>query len=144
MVTAADFNPASIGVPEVASAAGLGALDGDAFLKLMVAQLKYQNPFEPLDQSQMLQQTAALSMVEVLQRLAGSQSVLMGVQQATMATGLIGKEVTAINGAGEKVTDIVRNVSFTADGPLLKIGEEEIPIGNVVKVKDVDPDGTGS
>jgi flagellar basal-body rod modification protein FlgD len=114
---------------------GLGALDGEAFMQLMVAQLKYQNPFEPMDTSQMLQQTASLTTVETLQELAASQRVLMGLQQATMATSLIGQEVKAITLTGEEVSGTVEGVNFTADGPLLTVDGEEVPIGNVTEMR---------
>jgi flagellar basal-body rod modification protein FlgD len=130
--------------PEMSSSSspGLGGLDGEAFLKLMVAQLRYQNPFEPMDSSQMLQQTAALTTVETLQTVAGNQAVLMGLQQASVATSLLGMEVKAINAGGEEVSGTVSGVSFTADGPLLRVDGQDIPVGNVIKVMESGSDGT--
>ena len=118
-------------------ATGLGALDGQAFLKLMVAQLKYQNPFEPMDTSQMLQQTASLTTVETLQSVASNQTVLMGLQQASMATSLLGEKVSALAADGSKVVGTVDGISFTADGPMLRIGDQDVPLGNVTKVNEL-------
>jgi len=44
--------------------------DKDTFLKLLVAQLKYQNPMEPVDSSQFMAQTAQFTMVEKLEAMA--------------------------------------------------------------------------
>lgn len=114
---------------------GLSALDGDAFLQLMVAQMKYQNPFEPMDTSQMLQQTASLTTVETLQQVAAGQRALMGIQQATVASSLMGKEVKALSLEGAEITGPVEKVNFTADGPILTINGEEVPIGNVIELR---------
>jgi hypothetical protein len=44
-------------------------LDQDAFLKLMVAQLRYQNPMSPADPQAFLAQTAQFTTVEKLTQL---------------------------------------------------------------------------
>ncbi len=45
------------------AAVGSGRLDQAAFLRLMTAQVAAQDPFKPLDQSQMLAQLAQFSQV---------------------------------------------------------------------------------
>ncbi|HXF73242.1 MAG TPA: flagellar hook capping FlgD N-terminal domain-containing protein [Actinomycetota bacterium] len=128
--------------PDPSTATGLGALDGQAFLRLMVAQLKYQNPFDPMDTSDMLQQTAALTTVETLQRLASTERLLMGLVEASVATSLIGRHVSALDASGEEVTGVVTEVGFTADGAVVRIGDEEVPVKNLVGVKGSGPEGT--
>ena len=48
-------------------------VDKDMFLKLLVAQLRYQDPSNPVDSSQFLSQTAQFSMVEQLAAMTTSQ-----------------------------------------------------------------------
>lgn len=124
--------------------AGIGALDGDAFLKLMVAQLRYQSPFEPLDTNQMLQQTATLTTVETLQQLAQAQRVLMGLQQSSMAASLLGKQITALDATGAEVKGTVASIGFSVDGPVLRVGDKEVPIGNVTSMTGTGSEGTGA
>ena len=45
-------------------------LDRDAFLKLLVAQLKYQDPSKPVDASEMISQSASLSVVDKLDQIS--------------------------------------------------------------------------
>jgi Flagellar hook capping protein - N-terminal region len=45
-------------------------LGKDAFLQLLVAQLKYQNPLSPMDGTEFVAQTAQLTMTEKLSELA--------------------------------------------------------------------------
>ena len=78
----------SNGTAAVGSAAKDGSkLDKDAFLKLMVAQLKYQNPMSPTDPSAMMAQTAQFTMVESLQAISQSQSDASAWQRVVAGPG---------------------------------------------------------
>lgn len=120
--------------PSSSFAGSLGGLGGDAFLKLLVAQLKYQNPMEPSDGSQLMQQTAQFTQVETLQQLAAAQQQLMGLSQFSLAVGLSGKQVTAVGPTGSTVSGEVQGIRFTADGPQLEIDSQWIPLSNVLEV----------
>jgi flagellar basal-body rod modification protein FlgD len=72
------------------------SLNQEDFLKLFMAQLKFQNPLEPMDNFQMATQLAQFNTVDALTRmnetmtqLAASQNSMNNVQVA----GLIGKKV---------------------------------------------------
>ncbi len=119
----------------------LGQLGSDAFLQLLVAQLKYQNPMNPSDSTAMLEQTAMFTTVETLQQIAAMNQTLMGFQEVTMAMGVVGKHVTALSLEGIQVEGNVESVRFTADGPFLNLDTgEEIPMVNVITVS---PPGEG-
>ena len=115
---------AQSGRVESASANALGSLGGDAFLKLLVAQLRYQNPLEPTGANELMQQTASFSQVETLQALASTQQQLAGLSQFSLAVGLAGKEVAAVGATGQAVVGPVDGVRFG----------EWIPLSNVVEV----------
>lgn len=66
------------------------------FLELLVAQIKHQNPLEPLDGTQYVSQLAEFANVESLQAMKISlnkNSNLLESMQALEATALIGKSV---------------------------------------------------
>ena len=121
------------------AASGLGALDGEAFLKLMVAQLRYQNPLEPTDASTMMQQTAAFTQVETLQKLAASQQTMLGMSEALMASGLVGKAVSAVRGDDTVLHGAVDGVRFTTEGPMLAVDGEEVAMAAVVSIGAATP-----
>jgi flagellar basal-body rod modification protein FlgD len=117
------------------AASSLGQLDSDAFLKLLVAQMKYQNPLSPTDASGMLQQTAQFTMVETLKAIAQTNQSLLGSEQTNLALGTVGKQVNAYTTDGDAVTGVVNTVRFTADGPMLELESGlEIPLANVIEV----------
>jgi flagellar basal-body rod modification protein FlgD len=77
-------------------------LGKDDFLKLLVAQLKNQDPQSPMNADQMAAQLAQFSSVEQLQNIAQSlekqqalQSTLLSEVAAGSAVATIGKSVTA-------------------------------------------------
>lgn len=122
------------------SGSGLGQLDSDAFLKLLVAQMKYQNPLAPTDASAMLAQTAQFTTVETLQAISETNQALLGFQQTSLAMGTVGKEVYAYTTQGTAVTGVVETVRFTVDGPMLELDSGiNIPLANVIEVSTAPP-----
>lgn len=113
----------------------LGQLDSDAFLQLLVAQMKYQNPLSPTDASAMLEQTAQFTTVETLQAISETNQSLLGFQQTNLAMTTVGKEVNAYSLQGSLINGTVETVRFTADGPMLELDSGiEIPLANVIEV----------
>ena len=77
-------------------------LDKDAFLNLLVTQLQYQNPLEPMQDQEFVSQLAQFSQLEQLENMSSTLATnsevnyLMSQSIAnTMATTLIGKTVVA-------------------------------------------------
>ncbi|HWH33279.1 MAG TPA: flagellar hook capping FlgD N-terminal domain-containing protein [Egibacteraceae bacterium] len=114
--------------PKSSAVQSLGGMDSDAFLKLLVAQMRYQNPMAPTDGAAMLQQTAQFTQVETLKQLATAQKELLSYHQASVASSLVGKEVTAVKDDGTEVTGTVDAIRFTSDGPVLRMGELELSL----------------
>ena len=54
----------------------------DTFLKLLVAQLKYQNPLEPTDSAAFMAQTAQFTVVEKLDALTKNNAELLSTNRA--------------------------------------------------------------
>lgn len=97
----------------------LGQLDSNAFLKLLTAQLRYQNPFSPSDPSAMLGQVATYAQVEALQKIQAAQASTTALEQARMAGEMMGKRVTGTDANGTALSGIVASARFTASGPML-------------------------
>jgi flagellar basal-body rod modification protein FlgD len=97
--------------------AGMGK---DTFLKLLVAQLKYQNPLQPADGAQYMAQMAQFTQVEKLADLQQSQTSLLSWQRTVAGQGMIGKDITAtLSATGESVTGHVTGLKLTDAGPRL-------------------------
>ncbi len=71
-------------------------LGKDDFLKLLVTQLEYQDPMDPVSNEEFIAQTAQFSALEQMQNLNATMTDLMALQRATgnaVLVGYIGKSV---------------------------------------------------
>lgn len=118
-----------------AGSSALGGMDSEAFLKLLVAQMRYQNPLSPSDPSDMMLQTAQLTQLETIQQLATLQRRDLGLQEAVLAAGMVGSEISAPAADGTTVTGTVDGVRYTVAGPVLDVGGTDVPLGDVTEVR---------
>jgi flagellar basal-body rod modification protein FlgD len=107
----------------------------DTFLKLMVAQLRNQDPMNPQDSAEFLAQTAQFTSLEKLDAVAQQTSQALAAQMAFGASTLAGRSVTFLGEDGvTEVTGTVDTVRFTATGPVLSVGDVDVPISSVTAV----------
>ena len=122
-------------MPQSSSQTG-AAPDKEMFLKLLVTQLRYQDPLNPTDSSQFLAQSAQFTSLEKMQDVADRTGALLGAQMAFGASGLVGRTITYQIADGTTSNGIVNGVSFGPEGPVLDVNGEQVPIGSVVSVTD--------
>jgi flagellar basal-body rod modification protein FlgD len=92
---------------------GTSTLGYDAFLKLLTAQMQYQDPTKPMDSTQFVSQLASFSNVEQSVKMNSKLDALITSTALNQADGLIGKTVTS---ADEKITGKVASVRIFSDG----------------------------
>ncbi len=78
----------------VAAAADQGQLSSQQFLQLMVAQLQYQDPSNPVDNSTLMNETATLNQIQTMQQLATASASQMQAEQQQTAANMVGKTIT--------------------------------------------------
>lgn len=108
--------------------------NSQTFLKLLVAQLKNQNPTNPVSGTQFIAQTEQLAMVQTLNTMSSQQSQTLSTDQTLASTNLIGKQVTALTHSGSKIMGTVQSVQITSTGPILSIAGQNIPLSAVQEV----------
>ncbi len=111
---------ASAGLPSIASA--LGGDISDLFVKLLVAQIRNQNPLEPTDPAAFVGQLSQLSQVEALRLLAdqgtASASAMASMQVITLGSQ-VGTDVTVQTSQVQLDKEPVQ-VDFTLSSPSTK------------------------
>lgn len=86
------------GTKTAAAATGSAAELSDRFLKLLVTQLKNQDPMNPMENAELTSQLAQMSTVEGVNKLNASMDGLVSQMRATQAlqgASLIGRQVLA-------------------------------------------------
>ena len=109
------------------------AMDKDAFLQLLVAQMKYQDPLQPTSNTEYISQYAQFSQVEQMNNMAAS----MDLQRASQ---LVGKEVyvktTGSNGETKYVQGKVDYVVYENNKAYLAINESLYSIDDLDTIHD--------
>lgn len=110
----------------------VGDLDYNAFLKLLIAQLKNQDPTKPMDATQFVAQLAAFSQVEQSIAANGKLDALLTSSALSIADAVIGRTLTSADGGvGGKVI----SVKITGAGPIAILdGGNEIALSPGVVV----------
>jgi flagellar basal-body rod modification protein FlgD len=105
-----------------------GTLGQEGFLQLMVAQLQEQNPMEPGNSNEYINELATFTELEQTTNLANSSELSGAVQ-------LIGHEVSYTNSLGKLVTGTVEGVQRTSSGMTATIGGQTgIEVSKVTQV----------
>src|SRR3954462_1947700 len=65
----------------------------DAFLKILLTQLKFQDPLKPVDNQQFLAQLAQFSAIEINRQQSEKIDSLLQLNSSGQAIGLLGQQV---------------------------------------------------
>lgn len=117
---------------------GQSNLGKDEFLKILIAQLKNQDPTQPLQDKEFIAQMAQFTSVEQLTNMATEMKMLR--QSIGFASGLIGKNVSwaSIDASGNSAvkSGIVDSITFKNDKQFATVGKEEVSLDKLVRIEN--------
>lgn len=103
---------------EVPRNAGIGQED---FLRILLAQLRFQDPLKPVDNQQFVAQLAQFSALELNRQQSEKLDQLLVMQATDQAVALIGKTVEMRTAQGASVVGNVSAISFASGEPRLTV-----------------------
>ncbi|MBM7854215.1 flagellar basal-body rod modification protein FlgD [Desulfohalotomaculum tongense] len=109
-------------------------LDKDAFLRIMIEQLKNQDPTSPMDSDKFISQMAQFTMMEQLTNMNSRFEDLLQWQQLNYGSSLIGRKVLLVDGEGT-VTGPVDKVQVTNGSVKVVVGGTAYDINKIVSVE---------
>jgi len=116
-----------------ASAAPVAKLDYNDFLTLLMAEMKNQDPTQPMDPSQMVSQLATVSEVGQSVQMNANLSALLTSTSLSQAESLIGKNITSADGSA---SGQVTSVSVTSAGAVATLANGvTVPLADGATVK---------
>jgi len=93
------------------SSGSYNELDIDDFLKLLISELQNQDPLDPMDNSEMVQQIGQIREIGATDELTKTLSSLSSSQELVTASSLIGKSVEGLAEDASAVDGIVDRIT---------------------------------
>ena len=112
----------------------LRGLDMSEFLKLMIAQLQNQDPLQPLDNAEILQQISQIRQIGESQKLTNTLDSVLLNQNLSSASSLLGKNIKALTDDGTPVDGFVDRITVTGGTPRLHVGDLEVGLNNLSEI----------
>lgn len=120
-------------VPAIGSSTGTQStvskaqtVDYQSFLRLLVAQMKNQDPTAPMDSTDYVAQLATFSQVEQSVQINAKLDGILQASTFAQAGDLIGREIESADG---KIKGTVESVRLYSDGIMAKLTDgQELPV----------------
>jgi flagellar basal-body rod modification protein FlgD len=117
------------------SSARQNSVERDAFMELLMMQVKSQDPLNPMDSAQVFDQLAQLSTLEQLWSIGETLESGNSTQQLANGALLIGRYVEANSVDEGRISGLVDQVRMVSGRVWLKIGEKEVHLEDVLSVQ---------
>ena len=121
-IPASDISPAAAALASTSPKKNASQLGKEDFLKLLIAQLKNQDPSNAQDMESMTQQMTQFSMLEQLTNMSEASTTTSVSLARTHAVELLGKTVSFRAKDGTTQQGVVEHVDVTTAAPKLTIG----------------------
>ena len=118
-------------------------VDYQSFLRLLVAQMKNQDPTSPMESTDYIAQLATFSQVEQSVQMNKKLDEMLQASSLAQASGLIGRVIETMDG---KVSGVIKQVEIYSDGVMAVLEDgKKVPITPGVIIRDANftpPDDT--
>ena len=115
-------------------------LDIDQFLKLLISELQNQDPLDPMENSEMVQQIGQIREIGATDQLTRTLSNLSSSQELVTASGLIGRTITGLADDSSNVEGVVDRITVeTSDdnqrSVKVHVGQQTMDIKNIREIQ---------
>lgn len=121
---------------------GFGDLNIDEFLQLLITEMQNQDPMDPMENSEMLQQIGQIREIGATDQLTSTLGNLAASQELVTASGLIGRQVEALADDATEVSGVVDRITVQTNeddsrNVKVHVGEKTIDIRNIRQIDSV-------
>ena len=116
-------------------------LSFESLLEIVLTQLTYQDPLEPMDNFEFVSQLAQFSQIQLTQTMNDNLEVLVTAQTTEQASALLGKTVDVLAGSGT-LSGTVTGISFSQGLATLTLETTSgqtitgLPLSNVAQIRE--------
>ncbi len=111
-----------------------GDVSLESFIKLLVVELQNQDPLDPMNNQEILEQMSQIREIESNQRLTETLESMMLGQTVSTAAALLGRTVSALSDDAEWIRGEVEKISIEDGIPKLHIGSDTVDLKNVSEI----------
>jgi len=119
------------------AAASLGE---DAFMQLLLAQLKNQDPLKPMEDQDFIAQLAQFQSLNQLTEMSKTLDELIKAQSLSQGSALLGKTVSGMDDSGQVTSGVVSGLRLVGGEVMLDLGGPTMPLNSVHSVTQ--PEGS--
>jgi flagellar basal-body rod modification protein FlgD len=116
------------------SGSNSGILDKDDFLKILMVQLRHQDPLEPLQDREFIAQMAQFSALEQAKTMQQDISGMHDDEQNGQAVTLLGHDVQVLDAKGKTILGTVNAVMIEAGTPKITVNGKNYTLDQVIAV----------
>lgn len=109
-------------------------LDSDAFLQLMLSQLRNQNPLDPMNDKDFMSQMTQMNSLQEQQKMNKTLTQLANSNSMGQAANLIGRKVEANMPDGTTTSGLVTSVMLQDGAVKLMVGDTPVSFSDVISV----------
>jgi flagellar basal-body rod modification protein FlgD len=118
----------------------LRGLELGNFIELMVTELQNQDPLDPMENTEILQQISQIREIDVSERMGNTLDAVLAGQNFASASSMVGKHVRALTENNGYTEGTVDSVSIANGDVQLHIGEDTVELGKVAEIYNQRPD----
>ncbi|HEU5432969.1 MAG TPA: flagellar hook capping FlgD N-terminal domain-containing protein [Thermomicrobiales bacterium] len=116
------------------NASNFSSLTPDDFLKMLITELQNQDPMNPTDNGQILQQISEMSNIQATSSLTTSLNSMLTEQNLSAASALVGKTVQGLADDGSTASGVVDSVTIANGTAKLNIGQQTVSLTNIQQI----------
>jgi flagellar basal-body rod modification protein FlgD len=110
------------------------ALDGQAFLQLLVAQLQNQDPLNPMDNQEYMAQLTQLSSLEKLTSINQVVETAFAASELGVASSLLGRGIEWADASGAVQSGVVEEVRYSDGGYRLLVDGALVSLDSITRI----------
>jgi flagellar basal-body rod modification protein FlgD len=120
-----------------------GELGKDSFMKLLITQLRYQDPTRPMEDREFIAQMAQFSTLEQMTNMNKEIAGMVKSTRSAEAFSFLGRQIDSMNPAsGRRVSGTVTSIQYDGDEQMLMVGNEAVRLSDVHSVRTAEPAST--
>lgn len=120
------------------TADAMSGLGEDAFMQLLLAQLKNQDPLKPMADQDFIAQLAQFQSLNQLTEMSKTLDELIKTQSLSQGSALLGKTVSGMDDSGQVTSGVVSGLRLVGGDVMLDLGGQSMSLKSVHSVAETE------